>query len=184
MGRMSLKADITLFWKTVCLQITKAAPKIALGLIIFLVAVVLAVIIKFCIVRLANHSKRRVYLFRMIGSTVMIVVMLVGLVMALGTMGVNVSALVASLGLAGFAIGFALKDTLSNLMAGFMVIFYQPFKAGDFIVINNMEGQVINVDLRYTVIKTNSEQTYVPNATILSNPVTVKNTPPSELTGY
>ena len=48
-----------------------------------------------------------------------------------GTVGVDVSALVAGLGLAGFAIGFALRDAVSNTLAGVLVLMYQPFRVGD-----------------------------------------------------
>ena len=156
------------------LQVAKAAPQILVGLIIIIVAWLVAVIVKFCIIRVGRRSSRHPYLYRLIGSTAMVVILIAGFVTSLGTMGVNVSALVASLGLAGFAIGFALKDTLSNLFAGFMVLFYQPFKANDYIVVDKVEGQVVDINLRYTVVKTDSQHTYVPNATILSNPVTVK----------
>ena len=47
-----------------------------------------------------------------------------GLVTALGTAGVNVSALVAGLGLTGFALGFAFRDVLSNLLAGVLILLY------------------------------------------------------------
>jgi len=162
------------FWHAVCLQIAKAAPKVLVGVIILIVAGLIAIIVKYCIIRLGRRSKKHPYLYRLIGSTVKIVIFIIGLIVALGTMGINVTALVASLGLAGFAVGFALKDTLSNLLAGFMVLFYQPFRAGDYIVVGKVEGKVIDINLRYTVVKTDSEQTYVPNSTILSSPVTVK----------
>lgn len=161
-------------WHKTYLQLTHAAPQLMLGIITLLIAYIVSVIVKFVIVRLSDHSKQRAYLFRMLGSAIQLAILLVGLVMALGTMGINVSALIASLGLVGFAVGFALKDTLSNLVAGFMVMLYQPFKAGDYIVMDKVEGRVVNVNLRYTVVRTDSEHTFVPNATILGNPLTVK----------
>lgn len=60
--------------------------------------------------------------------------MLLGLVTALGTAGVNVSALVTSLGLVGFALGFALKDALSNIISGILLLLYRPFSVGDVII--------------------------------------------------
>ena len=83
----------------------------------------------------------------------MMAILIAGLITALGTMGINVTALVTSVGLIGFAVSFSLKDTLSNLMAGFVILFYQPFKAGDYIEVDKVEGQAINVTLRYTIIK-------------------------------
>ena len=50
---------------------------------------------------------------------------------SLGTLGINVSALVAGLGLTGFALGFAFRDALSNVLAGVMILLYHPFHRGD-----------------------------------------------------
>jgi len=162
------------FYTAASMEVAKTAPQILVGLGIFVAVWVVALVVKACIVRIGRRSKRHPYLYRLIGSTVKVAILIAGLVTALGTMGINVSALVASLGLAGFAIGFALKDTLSNLLAGFMVLFYQPFKPGDYIATDKVEGQVIDINLRYTVVKTDTQHTYVPNATVISNPVTVK----------
>jgi len=161
-------------WQLLAQHTYNVLPNIITGLVIFVVAWIIAIVVKFCIIRLANRSKKHLYLYRILGSLAMGLILFAGLITALGTMGVNVGALVASLGLAGFAIGFALKDTLSNLMAGFIVLFYQPFKSGDFIIVNKVEGQVINVTLRYTVVKTDSEHTFIPNSVVLANPLTVK----------
>jgi small conductance mechanosensitive channel len=53
-----------------------------------------------------------------------------GIVIGLGTMGVDVTALVPGLGLTGFALGFALRDAVSTLLAGILIILYQPFQVG------------------------------------------------------
>ena len=169
------------FWKAATVEIGKAMPQVIVGLIIFVLSFLLATLVKFIIVRMANRSKKRLYLYRLIGSTAMMVILIAGLITALGTMGINVAALVTSVGLIGFAVSFALKDTLSNLMAGFVILFYQPFKAGDYIEVDKVEGQAINITLRYTIIRTDSQHTYVPNAMLLTNPLTVKDTPPEIL---
>ena len=57
------------------------------------------------------------FILKLAGRAVSITLLVFGAVTALGTMGINVSALVAGLGLTGFALGFAFKDILSNLMA-------------------------------------------------------------------
>ena len=172
MNTMQIKFQI--LYHTALHDIAKALPDIIVGIIIFLGTWLVATLTKHCIVRLAKHAKNHLYLYQLIGSTARTVILITGTITALGTMGIDVAALVAGLGLAGFAVGFALKDTLSNVLSGFMVLFYQPFQAGDYIVINKVEGRVINISLRYTVIQTDHEQTFVPNATLLSNPLTVK----------
>jgi small conductance mechanosensitive channel len=151
-----------------------ATPSIISGIVVFIIFWVAGILTKRFIIRLANNSKSRQYLLKMLGQTAKITLILVGLVTALGTMGINVTALVTSLGLAGFALGFALKDTLSNTLAGFIILFYQPFNISDRIDVSKVEGEVIDINLRYTVLKTEEERHMVPNATVLTSVVTIK----------
>jgi small conductance mechanosensitive channel len=104
---------------------------------------------------------------------------IVGAITALGTVGVDVSALVAGLGLTGFALGFALKDALSNVLAGAMILFYRPFQAGSHITVSGYDGVVSQIDLRYTRLRTQAADVLLPNSTLLTNPITVHDaTPP------
>ncbi len=89
-------------------------------------------------------------------------------------MGVDVSALVAGLGLTGFALGFALRDAVSNLLAGILIILYQPFRPGDRIEVAGSAGTVVGVNLRYTVLDAGDRRILVPNSTLFSNSVTVE----------
>lgn len=99
---------------------------------------------------------------------------LVGITVALGTVGINVSALVAGLGLTGFALGFAFKDVLSNLLSGVLVLMYRPFRRGDWIIVSGLEGTVVQIDLRYTTLDTADNQILIPNSTLFTNPITVR----------
>jgi MscS family membrane protein len=85
---------------------------------------------------------------------------------------INITPLVASLGIAGFAIGFAAKDTIGNLLAGFFILSDRPFSRGDRIEIKGQLGEVVDIGLRTTRIET-LEHTYViiPNSDIISNEV-------------
>ncbi len=155
-------------------QVGVLLPKVAMAVVVLLAFWLAGMVVKRLIMNLANHTKSRRYLLRLVGTTAKVTLVIIGVIAALGTMGINVTAMVASLGLAGFALGFALKDTLSNLLAGFMVLFYQPFKPGDHIEVTKIDGEVTDINLRYTVIQEETQITLVPNATVLNNPVTVK----------
>ncbi|MFQ6615879.1 MAG: mechanosensitive ion channel family protein [Fidelibacterota bacterium] len=98
---------------------------------------------------------------------------IVGAITAAGTLGIDVSALVAGLGLTGFALGFAFRDMLSNLIAGTMILIYRPFQADDRIAVAGSEGRVIEISLRYTTILTESGKVHIPNATLYKNAITV-----------
>lgn len=82
------------------------------------------------------------------------------IVMALDILGINVMPFIAGAGVAGIAIGFAAKDTLSNLIAGVLLIIDRPFEVGDRIEVWSAPagsaswGDVIDIGLRATKIKT------------------------------
>ena len=102
-----------------------------------------------------------------------------GGITAIGTMGVDVKALVAGLGLTGFALGFALKDIISNTLAGVLILLYKPFHRGDHIeiVIANgaVDGVVESIDMRYTTVRSaDGSRGLVPNANLFTNAIKVR----------
>jgi small-conductance mechanosensitive channel len=99
----------------------------------------------------------------------------IGLVTALGTVGLDVSALVAGLGLTGFALGFALRDIISNTLAGVLILLYKPFRRGDRISVAGAEGVVSDVDLRYTTLVVDEgTRMLLPNSTLFTNAIRVE----------
>jgi small conductance mechanosensitive channel len=97
-----------------------------------------------------------------------------GLVTALGTVGIDVKALVAGLGLTGFALGFALRDIIANTLAGILILVYKPFRRGDRISVAGSEGVIAEIDLRYTVLNVDeTTRVLVPNSTLFTNSITV-----------
>jgi small-conductance mechanosensitive channel len=96
-----------------------------------------------------------------------------GFITMLGTWGVDISAIVAGLGLTGFALGFALKDALSSVLAGIMILVYKPFEVGDTISTCGSEGVVASIDLRYTIIDTNGIKHLIPNSKLVSEKILV-----------
>lgn len=150
--------------------------KIGIGLIVFVGFLIASLIFYAIMLRVQKRfSSSRAHVVRILSKLVRDVVIIIGAICAIGTTGVNVSALVASLGLVGFAVGFALKDFLSNVMAGLLIMLHQPIKIGDQIVLSGFEGKVAAIDLRYTTLHVESKKILVPNASILNNVVTVFN---------
>jgi small conductance mechanosensitive channel len=91
-------------------------------------------------------------------------IMLLGLIIAIGQLGVEVGPLLAGLGIAGFVIGFALQDTLSNFASGMMILVYRPFDVGDVIEAGGVTGKVDQMNLVSTMILTFDNQLLiVPN---------------------
>jgi len=98
---------------------------------------------------------------RMIISTVSNVVLIIGVLIALSQLGISLGPLLAGLGIAGFVIGFALQDTLSNFASGMMILFYKPFDVGDFVEAGGIMGKVNHMTLVNTTILTIDNQTVV-----------------------
>ncbi len=110
-----------------------------------------------------------------------IVVIIVGAITALGTVGIDVSALVAGLGLTSFALGLALKDIVSNVVSGVLILTYHPFRIGDTVSVSGSEGVVIDVNLRYTILRAAGKIVLIPNQNVFSNVVIVDQPiPPSQ----
>ena len=86
---------------------------------------------------------------------------IIGILMILNSaFRVDVSSILASLGLAGAAIALAAKESIENLIASFVIFFDKPFKSGDVLKVNNISGTVEKIGLRSTRIRTD-QKTYV-----------------------
>jgi small-conductance mechanosensitive channel len=107
------------------------------------------------------------------------VILVMGLITALGTIGIDVSALVAGLGLTSFALGFALQDIIKNVLAGILILMYRPFRRGNYIQISGREGVVTDIDLRYTTLQVDTHKILIPNANMFTETITVFNQPPT-----
>ena len=149
------------------------APKTGGVLVVFLAFFVLSKIIKRLITNNAERLKLDKNLTSLLTRTSNITIIIFGIVTALGTIGVNVTSLVAGLGLVGFAIGFALKDTISNLISGILILLYRPFELGNRIKISGYEGIVISIDLRYTELDAEGNKILIPNSKLFTDPITV-----------
>lgn len=111
--------------------------------------------------------------FRLISNSQKAMLLFIGSILALSKMGFDVGALVAGLGLTGFALGFALKDAISNLVAGIMIVLYKPIRMGNTIEVTGSKGTVIDLNLRYITIKGDGVTHLIPNSLILSNKLSI-----------
>jgi small-conductance mechanosensitive channel len=112
--------------------------------------------------RVAHKTENKIddIIFELLARFAGFIIFATAIVIALDLLGVNVMPFIAGAGVAGVAIGFAAKDTLSNLIAGVLLIIDRPFEVGDRIEIwraptkSATWGDVIDVGLRATKIKT------------------------------
>ncbi|WP_412067305.1 mechanosensitive ion channel family protein [Rubrivirga sp. IMCC43871] len=93
-------------------------------------------------------------------------------VAVLDKLGIAVAPLIAGLGIAGVALGFAAQDTVQNLIAGVTILLDRPFAVGDNIELDDTFGTVEEITLRTTRLRTlNNEMAILPNANVISNKV-------------
>jgi small conductance mechanosensitive channel len=99
-------------------------------------------------------------------------VVALGVVVTLAVLGVDATALAASLGLVGVTLGFALKDVLANSVSGVLLLLQRPFGIGDTISVAGVEGVVEDVRVRDTVVRiADGRRAYVPNTTVFGEVV-------------
>ncbi|QTN34137.1 mechanosensitive ion channel family protein [Akkermansiaceae bacterium] len=97
----------------------------------------------------------------------------IGIIVALGTVGVNVGAALALIGGGAFILAFALQDTLSNFAAGMMLLIYRPFDVGSAVEIGGIKGKVDSVSMVSTTILTfDNQKVLVPNKKVWGETIT------------
>ena len=112
---------------------------------------------------LTVSSLARDFFIKMTGRAIL----LLGIIIAVAQLGVEVGPLLAGLGVAGFVIGFALQDTLSNFASGMMILLYRPFDVGDLVEAGGVLGKVKQMNLVATMVLTVDNQLLVvPNKQI------------------
>lgn len=100
-------------------------------------------------------------------------VWVLGSIVALGVLGLNFSALLGTLGLTSVAIGFSLRDILSNYISGVILLAARPFRINDQIVIKDYEGTIIQIQLRATTLQTyDGRLVYIPNQEMFQSSIT------------
>ncbi|HEX8642991.1 MAG TPA: mechanosensitive ion channel family protein [Allosphingosinicella sp.] len=96
----------------------------------------------------------------------------IALILILANIGVNVTGLVAGLGIGGIAIGLAAQGIFSDLFAALSIIFDRPFRKGDAIRVGQVQGHVENIGLKSTRIRSlDGEQVAISNAKLLAEQI-------------
>ena len=154
-------------------EISMKAPTLLFAIGIFILFWVSGRIFKGIIQRIMDEKNMHANISRVLSGIIKNIMLIVGLITALGTLGVNISAIVAGLGLTGIAFGFAFKDMLSNFISGALIFIYEPFKLGDIIEVEGKTGKVIEINLRYVTIEAEDQKVLIPNSISVSKVISV-----------
>lgn len=151
---------------------------ILLRIALILVSLFLLVVIARFVRALVNRALRRAdnlsqLLKSFLLKAVFWLTFAVGFMIVLGMFGVNVTPLFALLGGASFIIAFAMQETLGNLASGLMIMINKPFDVGDLIDTNGILGEVENVSIVSTTVRTFDNQVIIlPNSSVWGSVIT------------
>ena len=89
-----------------------------------------------------------------------------------GVAGFDLNGIIAGLGITGLALALAAKDSVSNMFGALSIIIDRPFNLGDWVKVGGIEGEVVDIGMRMTVLRTGLDTIItVPNANLVNSPI-------------
>lgn len=153
-------------------QLLEFAGKLLVGFVVLVVFVVIYRLVRAGLGRVFERSRIEEDAADLLLTTIKFMLLGFGVIVALDQVGFNVTGLLAGLGVAGLALGFAAKDTLANFIAGVTILWDRPFRVGDRVEIDGEFGQVKRITLRSTRIHTNQNMVVIiPNQNVANNKI-------------
>lgn len=141
-----------------------AGPKLLLALIVLVVGHFVVKLLLKIMTRAMTRFQLDASLIRFFGKAIHITLHTVLILSALSTLGVSTTGLLAALSAAAVAVSLALKDSLSNIAAGILLLVAKPFSTGDFIEVGGKSGTVMGIDMINTVLLTlDNRRIIIPN---------------------
>ena len=164
--------DLNALWTTTQEYAVEFGLKLLSALAIFIIGRIIARMI----VGGARKGMQRVgvdaTLQSFLGNILSVLLTLIVVLAAISALGVQTASFVAVLGAAGLAIGLALQGSLANFASGVLIVFFRPYKAGDYIEAANTAGSVKSVTIFNTILTTpDNRKVVVPNSNITSGPI-------------
>ena len=169
--------DVGFSWEEVVTMLQTTGLEFAINLV---TAIVIFYVGRM-VVRILTRGVRKVMVAQEVDKTlvtfvsnlVSMVLLTFVIIAAIGALGVQTTSFIAILGAAGLAVGLALQGSLSNFAAGVLIVFFRPYKVGDFIEAAGINGVVLEVQILTTILKTgDNKQIIVPNAQIMGSIIT------------
>lgn len=127
---------------------------------------------KWIVYKLLSKSRIDIGVRIAVGTIIRYIILVVGIVVVLQTVGIDLSALTVLAGALGIGIGFGLQNVTNNFVSGIIILFERPIKVGDRIEVGDVSGDVIRISMRSTTIVTNDNiSIIVPNSDFISSQV-------------
>ena len=145
---------------------------IYLTILIFVLFFVTAKLKKWIVYKLLENSKIELGVRIAVGTIIRYLILVLGLVVIMQTVGIDLSALTILAGALGVGIGFGLQNITNNFVSGIIILFERPIKVGDRIEVGDVFGDVVNISMRSTTVITNDNiAIIVPNSDFISSKV-------------
>jgi small conductance mechanosensitive channel len=153
--------------------ITQFGFNIIVAIVIFIVGQWIAKLLKKLLQKVMTSRNVDVTVVDFVGTVVYVILLIFVILAAIGKLGVPTASMVAIVGAAGLAVGFALQGSLANFAAGILLIVFRPVKVGDFIEGAGVSGVVEKVAIFTTQLKTPDNKTVIiPNAQLTAGNIT------------
>ncbi len=147
-------------------------PKLLVAFIVFALGIMALLIVSKIIEKAMSKTKLDISLQKFFVKTINITGVVLILICALSTAGISTTGLIAGFSAAGAAVALALKDSLSNLAGGIVLLITHPFVTGDFIEMGDKSGTVQQIDILQTILLTPDNKTVIiPNGMLSSDEV-------------
>ena len=136
-----------------------------------LIAILLFIIGRFIISKINNlfskvlkRSSWDIVLKGFLSTVLKALLYVVLFMIIINAVGVKTVSIAAIIGTVGLALGLAMKDNLANFAGGVMILLSKPFRGGDYIIAQNLEGKVESIGILHTILRTGDNKTvYIPN---------------------
>ena len=164
----------TLTWVDVIDFLTHQAwdfgKKLLICIIVYIIGRKLIQLLNKALERLMNSRKLDMSVISFLTSLINILLTVVLLITIINILGINNSSFIALFASFGVAMGMALSGTMQNFAGGVMILFFRPYKIGDYIQAQGQEGTVKSIQIFNTVLITSDNRTiYVPNGGLSNN---------------
>jgi small conductance mechanosensitive channel len=164
--------SLSAWFQSAAQQLSNNAGQVLIAILIFLLGLYLARVVHSLLLRgfrIRNTDPELSLLLARIAQWAVLAGMLL---FAAQQVGIDVTAILAGLGILGFTLGFALQDVSKNFIAGLLLLLQQPFELGDTIQVSGFTGTIIDINLRDTELRTvDGLRVRIPNGDVFTQPV-------------
>jgi small conductance mechanosensitive channel len=153
-------------------QLVGALPLVVIALVLAALGIMVAAFAARSVERALGRTKADEMAAGLVGRIVRVLLVVSTILLALAVAGVEVGPALAGLGLAGLAVALALQGILENFIAGIILMARKPFRPGDQICSNDLEGTVQDIDTRVTrLLSYDGETVLIPNIEVFRQPL-------------